>query len=123
MKVLLVAIGGSLGSVARYVLDGFVYQFAPATFPYGTFVVNVTGCLLFGLLMGAAEDRLAVGTAARTFLLIGLLGGFTTFSSLSFETLQLLRGGEWLRGTGNMVGQMVAGLVAMWAGMTVMRMV
>ena len=61
-RVLLVAVGGGLGSVARYLLDGAVYRFAPLTFPYGTFVVNVLGCLVFGALVGLAEDRLAVGT-------------------------------------------------------------
>ncbi len=123
MKVLLVALGGAAGSVARYLLDGAVYRFVPATFPYGTFVVNVTGCLLFGLLIGLAENRLAVGTVARTFVLIGVLGGFTTFSSFAFETVQLVRDGEWLGGAINVAGQVVGGLVALWAGMTVARMV
>lgn len=123
MRVLLVAAGGAAGSVARYLLDGAVYSLLPPTFPYGTFVVNMTGCLLFGLLIGVAEDRLAVGTAARTFILIGILGGFTTFSSFTFETVQLLRDGQWLRGSINIVGQVAGGLVMLWAGITIPRMV
>jgi fluoride exporter len=123
MRVLLVAAGGAAGSVARYLLDGVVYSFLPPTFPYGTFVVNMTGCLLFGLLIGVAEDRLAVGTSARTFILIGILGGFTTFSSFTFETVQLLRDGQWLRGTVNVVGQVFGGLVMLWLGITIPRMV
>ena len=123
MRVLWVALGGAIGSAARYLLDGAVYRFVPATFPYGTFVVNVTGCLAFGLLLGLVEQRLADGTLARTFVLIGMLGGFTTFSSFTFETLQLLRDGEWLLGTVNATGQVFGGLLALWAGMTLTRMV
>jgi CrcB protein len=123
MRLLWVALGGAIGSSARYLLDGAVYRVLPATFPYGTFVVNVTGCLLFGLVLGVTEDRFSVGTAARTFVLIGILGGFTTFSSFTFETLQLLRDGEWLRGTVNIAGQVLGGLLALWAGMTASRMV
>jgi CrcB protein len=123
VRVLLVAAGGAAGSVARYFLDGVVYSYLSPTFPYGTFVVNMTGCLLFGLLIGVAEDRLAVGTATRTFILIGILGGFTTFSSFTFETVQLLRAGQWLRGTVNVVGQVFGGLVMLWAGITIPRMV
>jgi CrcB protein len=97
MKLLWVALGGAIGSTGGYLLGGAVYPFVPATFPYGTFVVNVTCCLVFGLLIGAAENRLAVGTLARSFVLIGILGGFTTSSSFRFETLELACAGEWCR--------------------------
>ena len=117
------ALGGAIGSACRYLLDGAVYLILPATFPYGTFTVNATGCLVFGLLIGAAENRLAVGTLARSFVLIGLLGGFTTFSLYAFESLELLRGGEWGPGMVNAIGQVVVGLVAMWAGIVATRMV
>jgi fluoride exporter len=122
-RVLLVAAGGGLGSAARYLLDGAVYRFAPATFPYGTFVVNVLGCLIFGALVGLAEDRLAVGTISRVFVLTGILGGFTTFSTFSFETIELLRDGEWVRGGINVVGQVTGGLVALWAARAATRMI
>jgi fluoride exporter len=123
MKLLWVAFGGAIGSACRYLLDGAVYRVAAATFPYGTFVVNVTGCLIFGLLIGAAENRLAVGTLARSFVLIGILGGFTTFSSFTFETLQLARAGDWWPATVNVVGHVVFGLAAMWAGIILTRVV
>jgi CrcB protein len=122
-RVFLVAVGGGLGSVARYLLDGAVYRFAPVTFPYGTFVVNVLGCLIFGVLVGLAEDRLAVGTVSRVFVLTGILGGFTTFSTFSFETIQLLRDGEWVRGSVNVIGQVTGGLVALWAALAATRMI
>ena len=123
MRIVYVALGGALGSTARYLLDGAVYRILPATFPYGTFVVNLTGCFVFGVLIGMAEDRLVVGSAARAFLLIGVLGGFTTFSSFAFETVQLLRGGEAMRGASNVVGQVIGGLVLLWAGAAVGRLV
>jgi fluoride exporter len=121
--VLLVALGGALGSVARYLLDGAVYRVLPATFPYGTFVVNMTGCLVFGLLIGVAEDRLVVGSQARAFLLIGVLGGFTTFSSFTFETFKLARDAEWLLALTNAAGQTILGLVVLWAGFALGRFV
>ena len=123
MKVFWVALGGAIGSACRYLLDGAVYRVLPATFPYGTFVVNVIGCLVFGVLIGAAENRLAVGTLARSFVLIGILGGFTTFSSFTFETLGLARTGDWWAALINAAGQVVAGLVAMWAGIVLTRAV
>jgi CrcB protein len=122
MRFALIALGGALGSVARYALDGAVYRYLPATFPYGTFVVNVLGCLLFGLLIGFGEQQLVVGSLARTFLLIGLLGGFTTFSSFTFETFELLRDREWLLGAVNSAGQVILGIVAFWIGFVTARL-
>ena len=121
MRLVWVAVGGAIGSACRYLLDGAVYRVVPATFPYGTFLVNATGCLIFGLLIGVAENRLAVGTVARSFVLIGILGGFTTFSSFTFETLQLARAGEWWPATVNVVGQVVIGLLVMWLGFVLTR--
>jgi CrcB protein len=76
---------------------------------------------VFGLLIGVGEQRLVVGSPARTFLLIGVLGGFTTFSSFAFETVQLLRGGEWWLGALNVAGQVVIGLAALWIGLALGR--
>jgi fluoride exporter len=121
VRFALIAIGGALGSLSRYALDGLVYRVAPATFPYGTFVVNVTGCLVFGLIIGQAEQRVAVGSAARSFWLIGLLGAFTTFSTYTFETFGLLRDGQWTRAFVNAFGQLIGGLFALWAGYAASR--
>jgi CrcB protein len=122
MHTMLVAIGGAVGSAARYLVDGAVYRLLPATFPYGTFVVNVTACLIFGVLMGFSDDRLVVGSRARSLLLIGLVGGYSTFSTLTFETFQLLRGGEWGLAFVNTLGQLAGGLVALWAGFVLGRL-
>jgi CrcB protein len=116
MRLALIAIGGAIGSLSRYALDGLVYRFAPATFPYGTFAVNLTGCLVFGLIIGQAEQRFAVGSPARSFCLIGVLGAFTTFSTYTFETFGLLRDGQFTRAMVNAFGQLVGGLIALWAG-------
>ncbi len=116
MKYLLVAAGGALGSVARYALDGFILRLASPYFPSGTFVVNAVGCLAFGLIIGLADARSLLTPAGRLFLLIGLLGGFTTFSTFTFETFQLVRGGEYARGVANAAGQVIVGYLVMWGG-------
>jgi CrcB protein len=118
---LLVALGGAIGSVARYLLAGFVHRFASPYFPFGTFVVNIVGCLVFGTIFALSEQRFVIGPPLRAFLLIGVLGGFTTFSSFTFETFQLLRDGELMLAGANAVGQIVVGLVAFWLGTIVVR--
>lgn len=116
VNLLAIAIGGALGSVARYGFATLVYRVTSPVFPFGTFAVNVAGCVLFGLIIGLADHRVALTPAARAFLLIGLLGGFTTFSTYAFESVQLLRDGEWMFATLNMGGQVVAGVAGLWAG-------
>ena len=122
MNALLVAIGGALGAVARYGLSGAVHRYTSPHFPYGTFVVNITGCLVFGVLAGSAEHRFVLGPQARAFLLIGILGGFTTFSSFTYESFQLLRDAEFARAFANMAGQLLIGLAALWAGFVLARL-
>ena len=116
MQLILVAVGGALGSVSRYALSTAVQRFSSPFFPYGTFVVNVLGCLVFGIIMGAARERFVLGPSERAFLLIGILGGFTTFSTFSYETFALLQDGEFARAFANAAGQLICGLVALWAG-------
>lgn len=116
MQLILIAVGGALGSVGRYALSTAVQRFASPFFPYGTFVVNVLGCLVFGIIMGAARERFVLGPSERAFLLIGILGGFTTFSTFSYETFALLQDGEFARAFANAAGQLICGLVALWAG-------
>ena len=116
MQLLLIAVGGALGSVCRYGLSTVVQRWSSPFFPYGTFVVNVLGCLLFGVIMGAARQRFVLGPSERAFLLIGILGGFTTFSTFTYETFALLQDGQFVRALANAGGQLVCGLVALWAG-------
>lgn len=116
MNLLVIAIGGALGAVARYLLSSFVLRVSGALFPLGTFVVNVVGCLVFGAIAGAATQRVQMTPAMRLFLLTGILGGFTTFSSYAFESFTLVRDGQMVWAGINIVGQVAAGLVGMWAG-------
>ena len=95
-QVMMVALGGALGSVARYKLGGVVlHQTQALNFPFSTFCVNVLGCLVIGLLAAVVEHHDLFSTQARLFLFTGLLGGFTTFSAFGYETLFLFRRGLW----------------------------
>jgi len=123
-KTLLVGCGGFLGSIARYLVGGAVHRLASGpVFPYGTLVVNVTGCLAIGVLGAMAEARGILSPEARVFLLIGILGGFTTFSSFGYETIQLLRDGEALPALANVLLQVILGLGAVWAGSAFVRLI
>jgi CrcB protein len=113
-----VAVGGALGSVARFGCSGFVAQRIGEVFPWGTLVVNVFGSFVigfFGTLTGP-DGRYLVGTETRQFVMIGFCGGFTTFSSFSLQTLILAQDGELLRASGNIVGSVALCLGAVWLG-------
>ena len=116
MNLIAIAIGGAIGAVARYALSMLVLRVSGTLFPLGTFVVNVVGCLVFGAIAGASAERVQIPPATRLFLLTGVLGGFTTFSSYAFETFVLMRDGQMFWAAINVAGQVVAGLVGMWAG-------
>jgi CrcB protein len=116
LHVLYVALGGALGSVARYLLSMAVHRYAAAGFPYGTFTVNIIGCAVFGLIVGFAEHRIELSHAGRAFFLVGILGGFTTFSAFTFDTLELLRTAAFFRAAFNVLGQITIGLAALWLG-------
>lgn len=115
---LLIALGGALGSVARFALSGVVAQHIGETFPWGTLIVNVSGSFVIGFFatLTEPEGRLLVGPEGRQFFMTGVLGGFTTFSSFSLQTLSLARDGDWLRAGGNAVGSLVLCLLAVWLG-------
>jgi CrcB protein len=114
VNLLLIAIGGALGSVARYGFSTGVLRATGALFPAGTFAVNLLGCAIFGGIIGAAQQRFILTPELRAFLLVGLLGGFTTFSSYAFESFALLRDGQFAAAALNIVGQVVGGLAGFW---------
>ena len=119
MNYVLVFVGGGIGATARYGLQGVVYRVSGAEFPYGTLVVNVLGSFLIGVLMTSFEERFMVNPSLRVFLTSGILGGFTTFSSFSFETMALLRVGSYGLGLMNVAFSVVICLGATWAGMII----
>lgn len=117
-----VGLGGFVGSIFRFGVSGFVHRLFPfSTFPYGTLTVNVTGCLIIGLLGGLSESRQVIGPELRLFLFLGVLGGFTTFSTFGYETIQLLRDAEGLRAGANVGLHIALGLLAVWLGYSLAR--
>lgn len=118
--VLLVALGGAAGSVARYLLTGAVLaRSGDWRFPVGTFLVNVLGCLAVGLLGALAVRHDSFSPETRALLFAGLAGGFTTFSAFGLETFDLLRRGETLVAGAYVVASVVAGLLVLWLGFSV----
>jgi fluoride exporter len=118
MNYLWVAIGGALGSMARYWCSGAVANWFGETFPWGTLIVNVSGSFVIGLFatLTAPDGRIFASSEARVFVMAGICGGYTTFSSFSLQTLSLAREGDWLGVGLNIVLSVVLCLVSVWAG-------
>ncbi|MCU0453900.1 MAG: fluoride efflux transporter CrcB [Bacteroidetes bacterium] len=111
-----VFIGGGIGAALRYWVSGIAPRYFGTGFPYGILFVNVAGCLFIGLFMTWFEGRFLVSPALRTFLVIGILGGFTTFSTFSYETIYLVRDAEYLLAALYVSASVVLGLGATVAG-------
>ncbi len=115
--VLLVALGGALGSVARWAVGGWVHRLSPtSTFPWGTLTVNIVGSFAIGAVLTLALERALVSPNARLFLVTGVLGGFTTFSAFSWESIALVRDAQWPAAFAYVFGSLAAGLLAAFAG-------
>ncbi len=124
MRVLWVGIGGFIGAVLRYAASGWVHRVLDAgSQPIGTLVVNVSGCLVLGLLAGLAELRGGLAPDTRAFLFIGVLGGYTTFSTFGYETFQLLRDGQLFSAALNATANVVLGILGVWLGYALSRWV
>lgn len=115
MSFLLVMLGGALGSALRYGLGAWVQGWAGPGFPWSTLLINVSGSFLIGIVLELSLKG-ALSGEARLFLAMGLLGGYTTFSTFSWETLTLVQGGEWLRAVGYVLGSVLLGLAGVVAG-------
>jgi CrcB protein len=113
--------GGAAGSLARYVLSNWVHGWAGRGFPYGTLTVNVLGCLLMGTLFVLFTERLSDSPTLRAGLLIGVLGGFTTFSSFSIETFNLIEEGATVKALLNAAGSLVLCIGSTWIGVLIGR--
>lgn len=120
-KLLLIALAGSIGTLARYGLSGFVQSLCGKVFPWGTVAVNLLGCLLFGLIWSALEERWPTSGETRMIILVGFMGAFTTFSTFVFEAEELLRDAEWLPALGYFAIHNIGGLVALLVGLTLGR--
>lgn len=130
MALIWVSLGGALGSAARFIVSGWVANqmatplarlsgdWLTALFPWGTLAVNIAGSMFIGLLaaLGLPEGRWMVSPGARQFLMLGVCGGFTTFSSFSLQTLELLRDGEWFMATANILLSVLLCLIGVWLG-------
>ena len=117
LGIVLVGVGSFLGGTLRYALSNWVYRILDNPwFPYGTLAVNALGCLLIGFLAGLAETRAALTSELRLFLFVGILGGFTTFSSFALETFALARDTQSVAALVNIGLQLALGLLAVWIG-------
>jgi CrcB protein len=120
--ILLVALGGAIGSVTRFKLSGWIlHHTIDWRFPAGTFTVNVAGCLVAGVCAGLAEKHDMFSPDTRLLLFTGILGGFTTFSAFGLETMFLLKRGELMVAGANVLLSVAAGLVALWLGLSAIR--
>jgi CrcB protein len=120
-----VAVGGALGTMGRYWLSGLVARLIGETFPWGTLLINVSGSFIIGVFaaLTGPDGRIFVGSTTRQFVMVGLCGGFTTFSSFSLQTLNLMNDGEWFRAGGNIVLSVALCLIAVWAGYVLASMI
>jgi CrcB protein len=118
LEIVLVLLGGAVGTGCRYGLSSLIYsRIERPAFPYANLVINVSGSFAIGLLSELFDGRELISPTTRAALLTGFLGGYTTFSSFSYETFSLIRDGEWFRATLNSVGSVLLGLAAVWLGL------
>lgn len=122
-EILIVALGGGIGAVSRYLTSNWAIARFGADFPYGTLIVNIFGCFIIGLFMALAVDRLNISPYWRLFVTVGFLGGLTTFSSFSYETLNLLEKSMLLPAFYNIGLNLFGGLVAAWLGVGVVKFI
>jgi CrcB protein len=117
LNLLYVGLGGFIGASLRYATGLFVGRFTTgAQFPYGTFVVNMVGCLLIGFVAGLTDSRQLLNDTSRAFVFTGMLGAFTTFSTFSYETMGLFQNGQTSPALTNLALQIILGLLAVWGG-------
>ena len=117
----LIAIGGAAGALARYFVAAAIQSRIPSTFPWGTFVVNISGCFVMGLVASVLLDRTTSSMGMRYLLAVGFLGAYTTFSTFELETFRAVTAHAWFVGSANVAGSVVAGYCALWVGIALGR--
>lgn len=120
-KYLVLCLAGAGGTLARYWVSGFVQRLAGESFPLGNFMVNLSGCLLFGLVYALVENRGGLPGDLRLYVLTGFMGAYTTFSTYMFESVALMQHGQWFEASVNLLGQTVLGVACIIAGLAVGR--
>ena len=120
-RIILIAMAGAAGTLCRYGLTGLVHRFSGAGFPWGTSVVNITGCFLAGAAWAFFENKWPTAAQARIVVLMGFMGAFTTFSSYLLESQQLMRTAEWMTAAANFLVQNGAGFIALILGVSLIR--
>jgi CrcB protein len=121
VTLVLVGVGGFLGAVSRYLVDGWVSNLTGATFPFGTLLINLSGSFVLGVLFALSMERAVIPPAIRAPVLIGFIGAYTTFSTLTLETWRLVEDGSLAVAFGNLAGSMLLGMVAVVAGLALGR--
>jgi fluoride exporter len=116
LRLFLIALFGAIGTLARYGLQGVVQIKMGSTFPYGTLLINLTGCFLLGLIGQLTLNRMLISPDWRVAIAVGFFGGYTTFSSFGWETAKMLEAGEWLRASTYVLTSVVFGLILSAAG-------
>ncbi|WP_457571471.1 fluoride efflux transporter CrcB [Desulfovulcanus sp.] len=122
-KIILLGLSGGLGAISRYYIAGLVQNHFNSTYPFGTMAVNLLGCLAFGFIWAFLEDKLFLSPSLRLYVLTGFMGAFTTFSTFSFETANLIRYSQWLWAMLNLVGQNILGISLIFLGMFLARII
>jgi CrcB protein len=123
MKILVVAAGGSIGAVSRYLVSTWAAERFGANFPYGTLIVNVIGCFIIGMFMTMTTERFIVNPYWRLLITVGFVGGLTTFSSFSYETFRLLEDADMIMALYNIILNLILGFLATWIGIGAARMI
>jgi CrcB protein len=119
----MIGIGGVLGANVRYLVASWASQRLGADFPYGTFIINISGSLLLGFFMAFLEDRAFIHANYRLFFATGFCGAYTTFSTLTYESLRLFQDGSYLFGCLNIIGSMVVGMLGVFLGFVIGRII
>jgi CrcB protein len=121
VKIILIAVAGTAGTLSRYWFSGLTYQVMGTRFAYGTLAVNVVGCLLFGIVWTLSEERMAISAVTRTVILVGFMGAFTTFSTFAFETMNYVRDSQYWLAFLNVAANCVLGFGAIVSGAWIAR--
>lgn len=119
--IFLIGIGGFIGSIFRYYLQHIISRFFPTLFPLGTLAVNILGCLVIGLIYGLSERGNVLSPEWRLFLATGLAGGFTTFSTFSIESIQLIKDGQWFSVSLYIAISVIVGIMATFLGLIIIK--